>query len=462
MECPNCNFELNSEKICPNCGIDVISIKKILNISNRLYNKALECAAINDLTGAEESLTKSILFNKRNINARNLLGLIYLETGRTADAIKQWIISTNFQKDDNLASEYMQHFQNNMKEYDSFNDSIKMYNQALKYVKQKSDDMAVIQLKKAVDLNPKFIEAMNLLVLCYISQGESKKASDVIKKILALDVNNRKALYYFQELFPNEKRPDVNVPKPIKTGIKEVPYVSHDISRSTKKSGNSGFKFMDAVIFIVGCICSAVVMTILVIPAMVEQKQGEIDTLNSNIVSLKQDYDKLKNDSSSEIDKLINSNKELQLQVEEYNKKAELDIKLKSIDEASDYYSNGDSISSAAILLNLNISGLPADTLEEVNNLKAKVFPKAASSLLSQGKTAFNNKKYEDAKKYLNNGITYSADSLDTKYSCIYYLGRVALAEGNNVKAKEYFTQVSENHPNATMKKYAKNYLSGL
>ncbi len=50
--------------------------------SNAYYNDALEKAAVRDLSGAIESLRTSLRFYKMNIDARNLLGLVYFRDGR--------------------------------------------------------------------------------------------------------------------------------------------------------------------------------------------------------------------------------------------------------------------------------------------------------------------------------------------------------------------------------------------
>ena len=46
-------------------------------IANSYYNLGLEKARIRDLSGASQCLKKSLHFCKYQIDARNLLGLIY-------------------------------------------------------------------------------------------------------------------------------------------------------------------------------------------------------------------------------------------------------------------------------------------------------------------------------------------------------------------------------------------------
>ena len=86
---------------------DVKVYKKIMQTSNAYYNQALSRAGVRDLSGAVESLKKSLRFNKKNIQARNLLGLVYFEMGETVSALSEWVISKNFKPENNIAGEYL-------------------------------------------------------------------------------------------------------------------------------------------------------------------------------------------------------------------------------------------------------------------------------------------------------------------------------------------------------------------
>ena len=55
--------------------------------SNYWYNDGLKKAQIRDLSGAIVSLKRSLQFNRENITARNLLGLVYYGRGEVAEAL---------------------------------------------------------------------------------------------------------------------------------------------------------------------------------------------------------------------------------------------------------------------------------------------------------------------------------------------------------------------------------------
>lgn len=115
MNCVNCGAFLTDMDLdyCPSCGYNVLIQKKVDYLSKSFYNQGLEKASIRDLSGAIACLKQSLIYDKRNIRARNLLGLVYFETGEVVAALSEWVISKNLQPTRNLASEYIGRLQAN-------------------------------------------------------------------------------------------------------------------------------------------------------------------------------------------------------------------------------------------------------------------------------------------------------------------------------------------------------------
>ena len=72
--------------------------RELRQISNRFYNLAIDRAVERDLYGATLLLKKSLSFNAKNTNARNLLGLIFYEEGAITEGIVQWLVSRDLFK----------------------------------------------------------------------------------------------------------------------------------------------------------------------------------------------------------------------------------------------------------------------------------------------------------------------------------------------------------------------------
>ena len=153
-------------------------------MSNRFYNDGLEKAGVRDLTGAINSLRQSLKFNKNNIEARNLLGLVYFETGEVVAALSEWVISKNMRPEKNIADDYINMLQD-------------------------SKDLAIIQLKKVLSLNPKFIRAHQLLALLYMDSEQWDRAERELHKCMDIDRNNTLTLRYLKEV-ETQLTPDEN------------------------------------------------------------------------------------------------------------------------------------------------------------------------------------------------------------------------------------------------------------
>lgn len=202
MNCVNCGAFLTDADLdyCPNCGYNVLIQKKIDYLSKSLYNQGLEKASIRDLSGAIACLKQSLIYDKRNIPARNLLGLVYFETGEVVAALSEWVISKNLQPSRNLASEYIARLQANSNKLKAINVTIKKYNHALLLCREGHEDMAAIQLRRILSQNPKLIKGYHLLALIQIRNQEWNKARRTLKKAAKIDKTNTTTLRFLREV----------------------------------------------------------------------------------------------------------------------------------------------------------------------------------------------------------------------------------------------------------------------
>ncbi|MBR1444216.1 MAG: hypothetical protein IJ583_11885, partial [Firmicutes bacterium] len=283
MKCPICGKETEKNQKCSECGINPDLYIHTTSLSIKLYNIGLEEARRGNLSSARDVLEKSILYNKGNIQARNLLGLIYYEMGHIADAVRQWIISDNYQKEENAAKEYLDYFKDNIREFEILNDSVKLYNAAIKYVKNKNDDIAVIRLKKSIDNNPKFIDAYNLLALCYIMQRNYEKAAELVANVLSIDKKNIIALTYMREIGVDKVRSSA-------VSKKAAPVKKNVIKPVIDLNSTKSQRVRNAIMFAAGCICASIVMGVLIIPGAIENYSQQLKETKKQYALLQQDY----------------------------------------------------------------------------------------------------------------------------------------------------------------------------
>lgn len=180
--------------------------KKIVKQSKYWYNDGLKKAQIRDMSGAIVSLRKSLQFDKGNIEARNLLGLVYYGRGEVAEALVEWILSKNLKQKDNPANRYLRKVQEAPKSLETVDQAVKKYNQSLVYCEQQNIDLAIIQLKKVVAEHPTFLKAYQLLALLYMYTNQDGKAKQMLKEAKKLDATNEITLRYIHELQGHAKQ----------------------------------------------------------------------------------------------------------------------------------------------------------------------------------------------------------------------------------------------------------------
>ncbi len=468
MICYQCGCTLSEHNFCTNCGADVTLYKRIIYISNRFYNDGLERASVRDLTGAIASLRQSLKFDKNNVEARNLLGLVYFETGEVVAALSEWVISKNLRPKKNIADDYIDMIQTNQNRLDTINQTIKKYNQALTYCHQDSLDLAVIQLKKVLSLNPKFIRAHQLLALLYINSEEWERAKRELTKCLEIDANNTATLRYLKEvnemLMPEEGVK--NTGKKPKKSEEIVKYQSGNetiIQPVNMKDGKGVTSLLNLGI---GLAIGIAIAFFLILPARIQAAKANIDE-NLRKVSEQSDA------KTATIDELQQQLGVLQ------EEKADLEQDLAAYLGTDGTLRSVDSLMKAAgaYLTNPEEVTVVADYLEEIeaeevegesdnseafetlyNTLLALVGPGIAESYYNDGYEAYRQENYADAIPNLEKAFQYDA----TNGEALYNLANAYYRLGQTEEAKEAYLQVIQLFPGTEKASKSEDFLQEM
>ena len=452
MKCFNCGADLKDSEYCSQCGADVKLYSRMLKLSNAYYNEGLEKAKVRDLSGAVLALRESLKINKKNTNARNLLGLVYYEMGMAVEALTQWIISRSFQSSKNIADEYIESIQNNPARLDTVNTSLRKYNQALVYCQQGSYDLAIIQLKKVLSVNGKLLDAHLLLALLYMKVENYARARNEIKKVLAVDCNNTQALRYLKEL---NRETDKDQPKEEEKNKDYIAYTrdNETIIQPVGVKDNSGFHAILNVV--IGLVIGVAVMGLLIMPALQSKKSGE---LNKAVAEYSDQVDA----KSATLDSLKQENESLKQQAEEATKAAsDAADKVSSYEELLKAYASYSAGDSAAALQELE--AISQDTLsDDAKTLYSSIFTEvgvtAVNDLYKTGYAAYEKGDYDTAIADL--GKCYELDN--TQGDALYFLARSYHKSGDTENAKIYYQKVIEEFPNTRKATDAEGLMKGL
>ncbi len=463
MFCYNCGCRLNDHDFCTSCGVDVGRYKKIMYLANMYYNDGLAKAKIRDLTGAVTSLRQSLKFNKNNVDARNLLGLVYFEMGEVVAALCEWIISKNLKPEKNIADDYINRLQSSASRFEAMGQTVKKYNQALTYCQQGSKDLAIIQLKKVLSMNSKFIRAHQLLALLYMDAEQWEKAKRELTKCINMDRNNTLTLTYMKEV-DSMLNPEDGT-KPIKKKEDSVRYQSDNeiiiqpMGVQEPKRGGAGTLLNIGI----GLLIGAAAMYFLVVPAVRTNVQNEaqakiteignqIDAKNTTITGLE---NQLK-DAEAEV---------VALQ-EEMVKYAGTDGTLKNMEslvQATTLYLSGENIIKAAEELEkVKESVVMEETTNSFQNLYnalyAALAPQVTLLSFDQGYQAYKEENYELAATELGRAIKYDEMHADAQY----YFAQSCRYLDRNDEAVAAYNKVIELVPDSERAANAKKYIKRL
>lgn len=465
MECYKCGCNLSEQDFCTNCRADVSQYKKIIYISNRFYNEGLEKATVRDLSGAVNALRQCLKFNKNNIEARNLLGLVYFETGEVVAALSEWVISQNIRPKKNIANDYIDMIQSNPTRLDTINQTIKKYNQSLKYCNDQAFDLAIIQLKKVLSLNPKFIRARQLLALLYINNEEWELAKTELTKCAQIDSGNTTTLRYRKEvediLTPVDGVRDKQKKKK-KDDI--VSYSSGNELIIQPVNGHDGHGASIVLNIILGIIIGVAAAWFLIMPARIQNINSaadekikvvneELDTQTANAEEYKSQLDKAKNQLAA-----------VQEELDTYaGNDGAIESSYALIQAANSYLANPDDITTVADYLDkVEIADLGEDSSEApimlYNTLLELVGPELGNSFYEAGYDAYNSGDYEVAIENLSRAYQYDT----TNGNALYYLAQAYNRSGNESEAIETYRKVIEEFPNTEKASKSAGYLEQL
>lgn len=464
MKCYHCGATLTQHDFCTACKSDVRQYKLIIEASNRKYNEGLEKAQIRDLTGAVSALRQSLKLNKEHVEARNLLGLIYFETGEVVSALCEWIISKNLQPDKNIASDYISRLQNNQGKLDVYNQAIHKFNTALDLCHQGSDDLAIIQLKKIVSISPKFIKAHLLLALLYMEQEDWDKAYPVLKRVTQIDHGNTQAQRYLREISRMTKQKNGKAKPKSKDSVLRYERDNEIIIQPAQVvEPNTGKGTLMG--FVIGFLLGAAILFFLVMPARLQSVRADLEEA---IRIANQNKDAQAATISSLENQLTTLTQEREAVIAQYgdiyNDDSNAEAVNALISALNAYLNDATDVENIRTYMDVCVQN-EAFFVENTNSilglygsLKALTSSSLAQYHYDKGYEAYQAQDYDSAVSELELAVMYYSENEDS----LFYLAGAYQAKENFDKAKEVYQLVIEKFPNGSRASQAQRALSGM
>ena len=466
MRCIYCNTPLAAIDYCTGCGADITIQKRIVRISNLLYNEGLEKALVRDMKGAITCLKRSLKFNKENTDARNLLGLCYYETGEAVSALCEWVVSKNLQQQDNLADYYINQLQTNKNRLDTINQTIRKYNQSVMYCREDNEDMAIIQLKKVISQNPKLVKAYQLLALLYMKRQEYERARRLLKKAAHIDMTNTTTLRYLQEiedvtgkgtsLTKKHKRYEKEKEDKVSGTLRYMSGTEMVIQPTTFRDSSTIATFIN---IILGILLGGAIVWFLVVPA---NRQSVNDEANRQVT-----------DANTKLATESVKVQELQDQIDDYVEQAERAekerddalAKTQSYDDllaAANIFVSGDQSQAATLVTGMNGDDFDGNAKTLFETLSGAVKSSLFTQYYTAGTTAYAAGDYTTAAEQLKKAVDSDPERAQTQHGdALLYLAMAYNYLGDKTNADTYFGQIVQNYPAIAQQYGISGYISG-
>lgn len=451
MICYRCGGDAGRNDICPHCNADIKIFQKVERASNSYYNDGLQKAQVRNLSGAIISLRQALKLYKYNTQARNLLGLVYYEMGEVVDALSEWVISANYKPEDNLAINYLREIKENRSQLDAVNQTIKKYNQALLYCRQDSRDLAIIQLKKVLSLNPKLVKGHQLLALLYMQEKQPEKAKRALRDAGRIDTDNTTTLRYLKEVNRQlkEKGKD-NKPKnddliSYQSGNETI--IMPKRFRESSLGGTLGY-------ILIGLIVGVAATVFLIVPGVKSKIKEDAknslldanDTISNNAITIS-DLERQIEDLQNQIDESESKDSEEAAKTAAYE----------DLLNAYVAYTSEDTVSAGSYLEKIDSSMLSGQALETYNTINDSVSATYLEDLYNEAYGYYTAYDYENAVKSFQKIVDQDESYKDG--SAAYYLAQSYRKLEKMDDAKKYYQYILDNYPGTEKANTAANYV---
>lgn len=461
MNCPKCGTPLENTYRCPKCEYEEPTMKRIIRASNDHYNVGLSKAKLRDLSGAITSLQMSLKYNKRNTKARNLLGLVYFQMGETVSALSEWVISVHFQGKGNVARNYIKKVQNNQGQLQVINNTIQNYNLALKYLEEGNGDLAIIELKKVVNLNPNYIRAYQLLGLLYIQHKQYSAARKILSRALKLDRNNITTVRYMNELvgYSRQRRKggDVEREKAAYVQIKDPnPIVIERTSGGYTDFNTSTLSFVN---ILIGIIIGAAVVGLLLVPSIQKTKASEYNQAVVGYSSQISERNKEITSLQNQVDTLTDENDKLKNNMDSVGSGADSEQNDKCLIQAMKSYLDNDFVTAGTVLADVDKTLLDGQEAQDVYDfLLTNTKDTVINQLYEEACEYYDQKDYMNAVTYFRKVLNLNPDSVEAWYN----MGRAYQYLTDFEQARNCYNTILNNYGDSDYANDARTYLSQI
>lgn len=342
---------------------------------------------------------------------------------------------------------------------DNIKNSVILYNKALESLRMDSEDMAIIELKKAISMNPTFYEAMNLLGLCYSYTDDKAKAVEMFQKVIAAENNSIKALKYMRLLNSSDEAVSSQARPRRKTGVKKSEVrAENSLPDNPVKRNLKTVLIREVPKYLAGAVAGALIIMAVnltnprvVEPQVPDNTQEEIKRLSEEAELYKSKNEKLEADYNTAVKDLEAANASI-----DYYKSVIKLYEIESLIAKKDYEGAAD------MLVLMKTVEFRGQEKEKFDKMYQDTMPLAAKKLYEEGFVLANTRKeYQEALKKFNKVQMYNID-YEKMDAVLYYTGKCYQLLNDSRNALATYQKLLDQYPESTYVRYANTRIREL
>ena len=420
-------------------------------ISNAYYNLAINRIEENDLYMATFFLKKSLVYNNDNINSRNLLGLIFYRQGDVVEALVQWVLSKKYNSDENIAADYIDDVQNDSNSQNLF-EAIKLYNEAIDNIGNDRNDLAMMQLYKALTLNPNHFKSLVLISVLLLRIKEFLKAGSFLLRAKKIDNGNFQANMLMDYVLTNTKKSEIKE-KRLANIYSSKKLESDDLiftKKYVKLTTNQKILFIS-----LGLLIGTISYHTIVMPVI---RNSIGNAANNNVIR----YADLVNEQNKQIRDITIENEQLKTDYEKASvrlKAYEEQNKLftsqyETLNEIIRLFDEGYISRASREYIDLDKDSITDETLLSLlNNAKSRIEGLGAKRLCELGTESWNAGNKTQAITYYQLSLGINPNDPET----MFLLARLYQSLGRNADANPLFDKIIAEHPDSNYSKRSRD-----
>lgn len=350
---------------------------------------------------------------------------------------------------------------------DNIRNSIMFYNKAVESLKFGSEDIAIIELKKAIQLNRDFHEAINLLGICYLYINDNEKACEMFNKVIEFEKNGIKALQLLDLANNDSIKISPISDKSKQSTVRRMDSIQLGPNRKQLQAKKNSKRLLITGIVIGALFVGTIVGFISVIGAIGNSGNvGNVKTVyttpDPSVIKELEDIKTQRDTYKAQYEDLQKQMTSQEVQVSNDNTSATDSSNRDTLMEAINFYLQQKPIQSVDLLLTVNIDNLSEKELALYTKLKPDVFEKASDLSYGQAIFSMNKNDFNTAALYYEKVLLYKVASVSATQRSMYDLGKCYMSLGENEKAKAVFTELVTKYPNSGYETFARDRLKQL